>query len=100
MTPEVRGLRLEAIRDAAIAGSQSALCRQFLELAAAELEAAADELERLSRPPIGATLPGELVTRAGAHARQALNELNALRLTLRDHFDRLGAPPSLELNRP
>jgi hypothetical protein len=99
VTPEGRGLRAEAIRDAAIAGAQAGLARQFLELAARELELAADELRR-KHPDVGTDLPEAVLERAGVHTRQALNELNALRLTLRDHFDRLGAPPSLELNRP
>lgn len=95
MTPEGRGLRLEAIKDAAIAGAGVGLVRQFLALAASELELGLDVLERAN----GRGYPVEL-ERAATHARQALNELEALRRTLRDHFDRLGSPPSLELNRP
>jgi hypothetical protein len=66
------------IGDAAIVGSQISLVRAFL-MRAIELGG-----------------PGETVHYAG----QALNELEALRRTLRDHFDRLGAPPSTVLNGP
>jgi DNA-binding transcriptional LysR family regulator len=74
-------LRLEAIRDAALAGAGVGLVRTFL--AEAQTAATIDDAER-----------------AAVYCRQALNELEALRRTLRDHFDRLGAPPSTVLNGP
>jgi len=80
VSPAAAELRRQAIRDAALVGAGVWLVWEFLEKAT---EAArVDDAER-----------------ALIYARQAGNELEALRLTLRDHFDRLGCPPSGELNR-
>lgn len=81
MSPAARGFRLEAIKDSAIAGAGVGLVRTFLAQAQAAATTGDDE-------------------RAAVYCRQALNELEALRRTLRDHFDRLGAPPSTVLNGP
>lgn len=81
MSPAAAELRREAIRDAAIAGAGVGLVKTFLQKAADA--AAADDAER-----------------ALIYCRQTAHELEALRVTLRDHFDRLGAPPSTILNGP
>lgn len=80
MTPAAAELRREAIRDSVIVGAGVGMLRSYL--AKTVDSAHADDCER-----------------ALIYARQSLNELEALRTALRDHFDRLGAPPSLELNR-